>query len=250
MIEITIDGKKAKVEERTTILNAASGQGIWIPTLCHHPALTTWGSCRVCLVEIKRGNRVRMVTACNYPIEDPIEILTGTERVLRGRQMSMELLLARCPNTPAVKDLATRLGVSETRFPLEDEHCILCGLCVRVCEESIGRSAITFANRGITNVVETSFLKASDDCIGCGACDFVCPTDCVGMSEEGGVRRFKKWHNEFQMVNCRECGQPITTRPHLDYLKKKILLPDYILELCSDCKRQFYFEKTLSLGHM
>ena len=250
MIEVTIDGQKIEVPERTTILHAAKELGIWIPTLCYHEALSPWGACRICIVEIKSGKRTKMVTACNFPIEGPIEVFTDSERVQMNRRMSMELLLARCPNVPAIKELGEKLGITETRFPKEDKYCILCGQCISVCEEVIGRSAIQFVDRGIETKPETPFLVVSDECIGCGACAYVCPTGVIYMSDEGGVRKIKRWHAEFELVRCKECGKPITTKQHIDYLKEKISLPDYIFELCGDCKKQFYLEKTFSLGHM
>ena len=183
MIEVTIDGQPIEVEEETTILEAAQRLGIPIPTLCHHPALEPYGACRLCTVEITYNGRSRLVTACNYPIRWEIAVQTASEKVLKGRKLLAELLLARCPNVPEVQELAASLGVTEVRFEPQDELCYLCGLCVRVCEELIGQSAISFVGRGVDREVGTPFLKFSDDCIACGACAFICPTGAIKLEE-------------------------------------------------------------------
>ena len=185
MIPVTIDGQNIEVEEGTTILEAAQSLGIEIPTLCHHPALEPYGACRLCTVEITYNGRSRLVTSCNYPIRWEIEVQTASEKVLQGRKLLAELLLARCPNAPKVQEIAASLGVVETRFESgrEDELCYLCGLCVRVCEELIGQSAISFFGRGVDRAVGPPFLKFSDACIACGACAFVCPTGAIKLED-------------------------------------------------------------------
>ena len=99
--------------------------------------------------------------------------------------MLMEFFLARSPNVPVIKQMAEKMGVRASRLKKqEDARCILCGLCVRVCEEMVGVSAISFANRGIEREVVTPFGMDSDVCIGCGGCTYVCPTGCIEMIGE------------------------------------------------------------------
>ena len=183
MIEVIIDGQSMQVEEGTTILEAAGKLGIAIPTLCHHRALEPYGACRLCTVEITQGGRTRLVTSCNYPIRQEIQVQTASPRVLAGRKMLAELLLARCANAPEIRDFAASLGVTKTRFRPQDELCYLCGLCVRVCSELIGQSAISFVGRGGDREVGPPFLRFSDDCIACGACAFVCPTGAIKLED-------------------------------------------------------------------
>ncbi|HDQ06781.1 MAG TPA: 2Fe-2S iron-sulfur cluster binding domain-containing protein [Candidatus Bathyarchaeota archaeon] len=179
-ITLKIDGLEVKAKEGTSILDVAEKLGINIPTLCHHPALTTFGACRVCSVEItdKRG-RKQIVTSCNYPVSEGLVVDTKSEKVYRTRQLLLELLLARCPKVKKIQDLAREYGVDKPSFWVGDpeEDCILCGLCVRVCEELIGVSAINFANRSVEREVTAPYHTISDDCVGCGACAIVCPTD-------------------------------------------------------------------------
>jgi coenzyme F420-reducing hydrogenase beta subunit len=179
-VTLKIDGVEVKAVEGTAVLDVAKNLGIKIPTLCHHPALSTFGSCRVCSVEItdKRG-RKKIVTSCNYPVFEGLVVDTKSEKVRRIRQLLLELLLARCPNVKRIQDLAREYGIEKSSFCVGDpeEDCILCGLCVRVCGELVGVSAINFANRGVEREVTAPYHTISDDCVGCGACAVVCPTD-------------------------------------------------------------------------
>ena len=179
-VTLRIDGLEVRTNEDTTILQVATSIGIEIPTLCYHNALSPFGACRVCSVEIidKRG-RKKIVTSCNYPVREGLIVFTKSERVLKTRKLLLELLLARCPKVKEIKQLAQKYGVRKPRFWIKDaaEDCILCGLCTRVCEECIGVSAINFAKRGVEREVTAPYNEFSDDCIGCGACAIVCPTN-------------------------------------------------------------------------
>ncbi len=179
-VTLRIDDKEVKAKEGATILDVARKVGIDIPTLCYTSALSPFGACRICSVEItdKRG-RKRIVTSCNYPVEEGLVVSTKSEEVLKTRKLLLELLLARCPKVKKIQDLAREYGVQKPRFWIEDaeEDCILCGLCTRVCEERIGVYAINFAKRGVEREVTTPYNSFSDDCIGCGACALVCPTN-------------------------------------------------------------------------
>ncbi len=173
---LIIDGQEVSIREREqTLLQLATGLGIHIPTLCHHPALSPYGACRLCLVEVKKGKRVKLVTACLYPAEGGIEVDTRSEKVLKTRRMIMELLLARCPDAQPLQHLAAQLGVHDTRFRKKYDDCILCGLCVRVCQERMGRSAINFAHRGAKRQVLPPFAVPNEVCQTCGACYSICP---------------------------------------------------------------------------
>ncbi len=183
MITLTIDSKKIEVEEGSTLLQAAEKLGIQIPTLCYHKSLSPYGACRLCLVEIEGPRGSVIQASCVYPAQEGLVVRTDTERVLKTRRIMIELLLARCPDSPQVKAMAQQMGVTESRFPKKDEDCILCGLCARVCEERMGVGAISFVNRGSNRKVAVPYDKHSALCITCGACKVVCPTDAVDLSE-------------------------------------------------------------------
>ncbi|MGD8624186.1 MAG: 4Fe-4S dicluster domain-containing protein [Anaerolineae bacterium] len=184
LIKVTIDGRETRVRQDTTILQAATDLGIEIPTLCHHPALAPYGACRLCTVELVGDGWSRLVTSCNYPIRREIEILTSSERVVRGRRMIVELLWARCPEAEVFQRLGAQYGIEKPRFEMgEGELCYLCGLCVRTCDELVGAQAISFVSRGVDREIGTPFFKVSEACIACGACEYICPTGAIKVSD-------------------------------------------------------------------
>ncbi|MEE4176007.1 MAG: 2Fe-2S iron-sulfur cluster-binding protein, partial [Bacteroides sp.] len=175
MVTFKLNGKAVQGEEGEFILQVAERNGVDIPTLCHHKALEPAGMCRICSVELFDGRRSRYVTACNYPIWEGMEVRTDSEGVHQGRKLIVELLLARCPEVPLLQKLAKKYGIEKPRFKTEDDDCILCGLCVRMCEK-MGNSAISLTGRGVEMKVDTPFHIQTDVCLACGACAFVCPT--------------------------------------------------------------------------
>jgi len=148
MITLTINGLDVSVEEGTTLLEAARFLGFPIPTLCHIDGLSPYGACRLCVVEIGEGTNAKMVSSCMYPAQQGLVVRTASARVIRARRMILELLLASCPQSKTIQDLASAHGIRQQRFKQEYETCILCGLCVRMCEEQMMAKAIGFRGRG------------------------------------------------------------------------------------------------------
>lgn len=175
MITLTINGIRTEVESGTTLLEAAQFLGIPIPTLCHHDGLSPYGACRLCLVEIGVSPKSRLVTSCSYPAEPGLQVRTASARVLNARRMILELLLASCPQSKIIQDLASAHGIRQQRFKQEHEDCILCGLCVRMCAEQMMAGAIGFRHRGQARTIGTPFDKKSEVCRLCGACMYICP---------------------------------------------------------------------------
>ncbi len=244
---VQIDGKQVSVPEGTSILEAGRQAGIEIPTLCHHPALEPYGVCRVCIVELKRGKRTRVVTACNFPIEgDGIEVFTDSERIQRDRRTVIELLLARCFSSPVVREFAARLGVFDTDLEkTEGEECLLCGLCVNVCRDLVGQAAIGFESRGADRKTAVPFGKPNDDCIGCGACVYVCPTGCIKIEDLPGERMIDRWMSLMPFFKCRQCGKAFGSVRQLELLKNRHPLVNRYLELCPECRAQSLGESLL-----
>ncbi len=177
MIELTINGDKKEFPGGKTLLECIEDAGLKVPTLCHHKALIPYGSCRMCLVEVEQEGRAPSIqTSCTYPALDGLSVRTDTERVVKARKIVAELLLARCPDSEVIRRMAADLGVKEVRIKQKDDDCIYCGLCVRMCEERMGRSAVGIIGRGPKRQVESPFARHSEECWVCGACDFVCPT--------------------------------------------------------------------------
>lgn len=175
MIELKINGIDVQVDPGTTLLEAAQFLGLPIPTLCHMEGLTPYGACRLCMVEVGDPPNSRLVTSCTYPAENGLKVRTSSSRVVRARKMIVELLLASCPQSKTIQDIAAALGVRQQRFRQEQEDCILCGRCVRMCSEQMMAGAIGFTGRGENRGIGTPFDRSSEVCRLCGGCMYVCP---------------------------------------------------------------------------
>lgn len=187
MIEFEIDGRRIGAKEGETILKAARRIGVDIPALCYHDALSPYGACRLCSVEVEHRGRRRVVASCLYPVSPGLKVFTNTENIRRLRKGIIELLLARSPSAEIIQKFAKEYGIKEPRFPKENETCILCGLCTRVCAEISKANAISLVNSGVKREVAPAFYEISDACIGCGGCAYVCPTHAIKI-EDGYIK--------------------------------------------------------------
>ena len=225
MVTLKIDDKKVTVRKLSTILDAARKLDIPIPTLCHHPELSPYGGCRLCIVEIKGSPKP--VAACTTFARDGMEVITTSPNLEKLRGTTLELILSDHPNDCMVcersgdcklQELAYFYGIRENRFKGERrvytkkdnnpflerdmEKCILCGQCVRICDEIQGVGAIDFAYRGLKTKICPPFEKDLN-CEFCGQCVAVCPT---------GALTGKMWTNKgrqnFIEVDtvCPYCG--------------------------------------------
>jgi bidirectional [NiFe] hydrogenase diaphorase subunit len=175
MINMKLNGLGVTVEEGMTILEVANFYGFPIPTLCHMEGLSPYGACRLCVVEVGDGPRARLVTSCTSRAEEGMIVRTASNRVMKARMMILELLLASCPQSKIIQDLASKYQVRQQRFRQEHEDCIMCGLCVRMCEEQMMAKAIGFRGRGEKRTLGTPFDIKSEECRLCGGCIYVCP---------------------------------------------------------------------------
>jgi NADH dehydrogenase/NADH:ubiquinone oxidoreductase subunit G len=248
-VVLRIDGRSVRAPEGGTLLQAARAAGIEVPTLCHHEALEPTGGCRLCVVDASREDREdppRMVAACLYPVEAGLVVRTNSARVRAVRKEILELLLARCPESPLIRRLAQEYGAVESGYPRNSEPttCILCGLCTRACD-ALGPAAISLVGRGIGREVAPPFHEPPPDCIGCLTCAAICPTGHIPFerSEAGHT----VWGRSFALSRCPTCGRGHRTAAEIDYWAARTGVPRADLARCEDCKRAAMAETIVRL---
>lgn len=203
-----IDGNRVEFTDEKTMLAVILKAGIILPTFCYYSDLSVYGACRMCVVEDQWGG---IIAACSTPPKHKAEIKTNTPKLHKHRKMILELLLAaHCRDCTVCEKnghcrlqmLAHRFGLTEVRFPNNNPHrvvdnssksivrdsgkCILCGDCVRMCNEIQNVGAIDFAHRGSRMEISTAFCKdiADTDCVNCGQCAAVCPTGAITVKSD------------------------------------------------------------------
>ena len=230
-VTLTIDGKKVTVPAGTTVLEAAGGIGAFIPTLCHDPELSKPGACRICVVEIE-GMR-NLPASCVTAVSEGMVVHTASPAVVDARRTIIDLLLASHPEdcmtcqkfgNCKLADYAYYYGVKKTSFegerhadPVDDSSavifrdtnkCILCGKCVRVCEEIVGRHVVDFTYRGFNTKVGPAYLMGLGEketgCVNCGSCIAVCPVGALTEKNMGGKAR--PWEVKKVKTTCPYCG--------------------------------------------
>lgn len=194
---LEMDGREVSFTPGETLYEVSQRTGARVPTLCYDDRLEPFGGCRLCVVEVAqppppgdaRPRPARLAAACAYPCEPGLVVRTRSEAVQRSRRLTAELLLAGAYASPEIQSLAKSLGVERVRFQLpEAENCVLCGLCVRACQEIVGVSAISLIKRGLAKQVSAPFEVASAACLGCGTCVLICPTGRLRLEDVLGYR--------------------------------------------------------------
>ena len=228
MVHVTIDGNRYEVEVDKTILQVCREVGIEIPTLCHDERLAPYGACRMCLVEVEGGKN--LVTSCTTKVRDGMVVYTNSSKVMNGRRDVLDLLLSNHPmecltceksGNCKLQDYAYEYGlvdgtyIGEKRSKEKDDSnhfysydpnkCILCGLCVRVCDELQCTNAIGFEDRGFNTIVATPFNQGLENskCVSCGNCVSVCP---VGALLPKTKTKFRYWETKQVRTTCSYCG--------------------------------------------
>lgn len=226
-MRIEVDGSHYKVGEGK-LLDILLDLGFDIPHLCYHKAIGSYGACRLCLVEIEE-NGWRIVTSCSTDVKDGMKVRTNSQRIWELRKGVVELL-ANHTSSEIVKKLASLYGVEVKG----DKKCVLCGLCVNVCN-LIGVSAISFENRGVERKVNAPFGIPTEFCVGCLACTNVCPTGAIRF-ENGKLMVGDRVLSEHRLLRCERCGKEVLTERHYEKLSVDGVL-------CENCKKLLQAEK-------
>ena len=229
MITLTIDNKTIQVEPGTTILEAALANSIDVPRLCYHPELSVSGGCRLCIVELE--GRDFPVPSCGLACADGMAVRTQSEQLTELRREIINLLISDHPldcvtcdkaGVCLLQKYAYEYGIKETSYHFElsrtlyqddnpffvrdHQYCILCGRCVRVCDEIIGVHAIDFVGRGFESHVATPFDGPMIDssCVFCGSCVQVCPT--AALMQVSRRNKGREWELDRVNTICGYCG--------------------------------------------
>ncbi len=178
-ISLQIDGRQVAANDGMTILDAARKAGISIPTVCHHEKLEPFGGCRLCTVEADAGGRTTVVAACIYPAQQGMVVRTRTKQIDQIRKVLTEQLLAHAPESEVLQKLARQYQADKNRFAREASFCILCGLCVRYCDEVKKNNAVGFVDRGPNREIGFIPEVAEKECWDCKECFPLCPTSAL-----------------------------------------------------------------------
>jgi NADH dehydrogenase/NADH:ubiquinone oxidoreductase subunit G len=240
-MKITIDGIVCEASQGEFVKEVAERNGINIPSLCHHSALPGLAACRLCLVEARpAGSTVRTVASCVYPVSEGLEVATTSESIVRLRRIILKLLLDRAPAAEGrLHEYCEEYGIEASTasaglVPQDPtEKCILCGLCVKACDE-LGTSAIATVMRGVDKQIQSAFDEAPADCIGCASCAKVCPTGKIDWHEEDDCRTI--WEKKFKLEKCARCGKPFATKEEQAWLAAKQVNEHIDTTLCPRCR--------------
>jgi predicted molibdopterin-dependent oxidoreductase YjgC len=225
-IKLKIDGVEVDVEKGRTILEAAQLAGIRIPTLCHDRRLIPFGACRLCVVQQK--GKSELLPACFTPAKNGMEIITYSPEILDSRRLQLQFILLNhpmiCPRCEkegecALQTLVYEYGVVETLYPWErmsfpaddrspllqrdSDKCILCGRCVRICDEVQGVGELSFSKRGIKTVIDTDFHRPLQ-CEFCGQCMDTCPVGAI--TSDRFDYTIKAWELRETTTPCPYCA--------------------------------------------
>lgn len=254
-VTITINKNQYLAKEGEIFLLVAMRKNIDIPHLCYEKALEPYGACRLCMVEVVTCGKTEMTPACTIRVHNGLEILTDTPEIIKHRNILFELYLAEAPKSEVIQEMAAKYGITKTPFLKKIVHddplkgkCILCGLCVRVCNEIMGTCAINFINRGPYTVVNTPFFEENPACAGCAACASVCPTNAIVFEDSGAGRIMHSWSGTtVKLADCAVCGKPFAPERLMQEVYAKLdpgLIED-IKNVCPACRGKVIARKEI-----
>jgi predicted molibdopterin-dependent oxidoreductase YjgC len=238
-VTVNIDGTKIQVPANTYVWDACRMIGIEIPNFCYLPGLRAFGACRMCVVEVSGRKGFELVTSCSTPVTDGMEVHTINERIWQQRNMVMEALdtdhPVDCPICEAngdcrLQDYGYEYGVTgtDTRRPkivrpeerlspavdIDRDRCVVCGRCVRICDETIGATALAFVERGVESLIDAPFGKSllETPCTSCGMCIEVCPVGALKSRLYTPKQLEHHWWQRKTETTCNYCSVGCTIK--------------------------------------
>jgi len=239
MTTIIIDGKTYEAEEGKTALQVVRANNISIPSLCYHPALKPSGSCKLCAVEVtgRSGRQIAMLS-CILKVKDGLEIKTTGPIVEAARTKAFQNLLRMAPQSTRLRQMAREHGVDLGTPP---DGCVRCRLCVRVCKEVVGASALKMKKIDGVNFV----IPEPDRCIGCGTCANICPTGAIRVEDHENVRSVMirdEVVGKHPLERCEGCGRWFATTRFMDFIEERTAPHPHVKEThayCPTCAKMF-----------
>ncbi len=253
-VTVYINDKEYKALKGEPLLNVARRNGIYIPALCYEESLKPYGACRLCLVDVKEGSKKGITTSCSLACSEGLSVNTDTDEIKKHRKVLFELYLSEAPNSEKIRDMAARCGVFSTRFELKRQKndslsgkCVLCGLCVRTCNEIMEAGVISFIGRGYGTKINTPYFEASDVCMGCRACLEVCPTKAITIADTEDIRLMVSWSDtEVELKKCSVCGKyyaPVKLDNKIDSLYYYRDKDEKLKSMCPECRKKYVSKK-------
>jgi predicted molibdopterin-dependent oxidoreductase YjgC len=228
-----------EADENDTVLKTARKHRIHIPTLCYHPALKPTGSCRLCAVEMENtGGRSHIMLGCALRVKAGMVIRTQSESVREARTKAMTRLIRMAPQARRLHDLAQREGIV---LPPDSDGCIRCRLCIRVCKEVVGRSAL----RMETIDGHRHVMPVADRCIGCGTCANLCPTRVIQLIDRDRMRTVKINDviiGTHPLERCEGCGRCYATEKQVHLVGHRTAPHTHVKmhhNFCPECAKLF-----------
>lgn len=257
-VKIKINDTEYYVNEGDNILSFCKTIGIDIPALCYSEALKPYGACRLCIVDVVNGNvRPGITPSCTLTASEGIEIITDTEEIQDHRKILFQFYLAQAPQSETIKKLAARYDVNETPFTKKikkndnlGNQCVLCGLCVRVCNDIIEKGVINYIGRGYYVNINTAYALPSDICLGCKACAEVCPTGAIDFEDIEDTRYGHSWsETKISLKQCSVCGEYYSPKPFDDRTLGEMNpeIGEELRHLCPVCRRKQMTKKQVAM---
>ena len=282
-VKIKINGTEYHVNEGENILSFCKSIGTDIPALCYSEALKPYGACRLCVVDVAIRNAKPKVeisqtkinsspshihkytgdvkhgitASCTLKASEGMEILTETEEIKNHRKMLFQFYLAQAPKSKTIQKLAAKYGVTDTPFTKKirindnlGNQCVLCGLCVRVCNDIIEKGVINYTGRGYYVKINTPYALPSDICMGCEACAEVCPTGAIRFEDVEDTRYGHSWsETKIPLKQCSVCGEYYSPQPFEDKTFEKMdpEIEEELREMCPVCRRKYHSKKQVAM---